>query len=111
MSKTLVAIIISSIIAVGVSATFLFPMVKNINSAISPEELAEQKLENLPTTNPLDQTNTDANTQLSGTSKDNPSLNVDSQNAFNKKGTEHDYLKSDTINSNYLIDDVPQTKR
>jgi hypothetical protein len=110
MSKTLIAIIISSIIAVGVSATFLFPMVKNINSAISPEEIAEQKLENLPTTNPLDQTNSSGNSQMNENSKDNPNLNVDSQNAF-KKGTEHDFLKSDTISSNYLIDDVPQSKR
>lgn len=106
MSKTLIAIIISSIIAVGVSATFLFPMVKGINSAVSPEEIAEQKLENLPTNNPLDQTTTSSTNSQDPNSKDNPNVNVDSQNAFNKKGSEHDYLKSDTIKSKFLIDDV-----
>lgn len=104
MSKTLIAIITSSIIAIGVSATFLFPVVKNINTAVSSDEIAEQKLENLPTTNPLDATTTSTSTNIDPNSKDNPGVNVNSQNAFNS--SEHDYLKSDTIKSNYLIDDV-----
>lgn len=105
MSKTLIAIITTSVIAIGVSATFLFPIVKNINSAVSSDEIAEQKLENLPTNNPLDVNSSSSTTSNTSNSKDNPEVNIDNQNVFGKR-REHDYLKSDTIDSKYLIDDV-----
>jgi len=110
MSKTVIAVIITSLITIGVASTFLFPVTKNINSILSDDEAKaeENKTENT-ITEPAPITTQYISTE-NNQSKDN--LNIGVPDTSSKvEVSSHEYLKSDTIKSNYLIDDVPQTKR